>query len=102
MVDVSNYFPKCFHVVRELMKDRPFVELNLYKVGERVRWEGWYRGQRISLYFTGWHWIVEVYWYGKVNGYFRSLEQNITTVEVSKLVEAACFLIDTQFNDFKG
>ena len=94
MIRIEDNFPKSF--ITDLNNGRlnSQIELTLYRLGDAVRWEGYYRDKRVSLYWNGWYWIVESYWKGEVRGYFRHYKEKIDLNDVSQLVRAACSLID--------
>lgn len=93
-MDIENYFPRLFSVQQRSQSSGVLIEFNLFKVGEILRWEGYYKSRRISLYHNSWYWIVEAYWRGEVCGYFRSYKSKIELPDVERLVQAACVLID--------
>jgi len=99
-MDVVNHFPSTFRIEQDRPVHCGYVDLNLYKVGDTVRWEGYYMEKRISLYWNGYYWIVEAFWRGEVRGYFRHYKDQVTLRDVEQLVRAACFLIDV-FSDIK-
>lgn len=98
IMDIQNSFPRSFKVEQNRPAHGGYVELSIYKVGDILRWEGYYNEKRISLYHNGYYWIVESFWRGQVCGYFRHYKEKIDINDVSQLVTAACFLIDV-FSD---
>lgn len=99
LMDAANYFPRAFRIEQPRRQSPGLIDLNLYRSGDSVRWEGYYMERRISLYWNGYYWIVEAYWLGKCCGYFRHYEEEVLLPDVERLVQAACFLIDRFLND---
>lgn len=93
MQDFYNTFPDLIRAGSIDLFDKSFVELVRYKVGDTLRWEGYYMNQRLSLYHNGYFWIVEAFWKGEVRGYFRHYKEVVSLEDVQQLVKAACSLI---------
>lgn len=93
-MSVENNFPRTFRVSRLPPAPVGEIEFNLYKVADKMSWEGYYRGQRVSIFWTGWYWCVGCYRRGEMTGYFRHYRENPTLDDIGQLVQAACYLID--------
>lgn len=96
---LEDKFPRSFNVQQIAIARACVIEMTLYKVGERMSWEGYYREQRISLFWNGWFWIVAVYKRGTMTGYFRHDKENPDIEDIGQLVSGACGLIDIMLNE---
>ena len=72
-----------------------YISFKVYKEPKQLSWNGYYKGYRVRIWFTGDCWIVAGYTYGIEACYFRITKEESNLKKISKLVQCACFFIDT-------
>lgn len=87
-------FPKIFSIQYTKPGLSKHVNFSVYREPTGITWNGYYKGYRVRVWYTGEFWIVAGYLEGSQACYFRNQEQRCSLAEINQLVQCACFYID--------
>lgn len=91
----NEELPWQFNITYEEPKFKNHIKFKIYKEPDKLSWNGYYKGKRICLWYTGEFWVTAGYVMGGQACYFRTIEKDYTLEMINKLIQCACFYLNT-------